>query len=355
MTRITIHYGSAVTVFPSIPQGVLERATKTDLLVLLALCARPADGGEADLRAISESLAAAAGCAVAQAEASLAFWRGTGLIDIIEGEHTARTLPAITAPAAPSAPTEHPAAAAAPAAKKPSRRDELPQYTSEELATLLEEHEDVASYINECQRTWGKIFNTHEVNILLGLVDYLGLEWEYVISLLAYCVQAQEKRGGKKSMRYVESTAFSFYDEGINDPVALQEKLRQLEQMADIEGQLRALFGMGARAWTPKEKQCFSTWLYEYHYGMEIIRMAYDVTVDTKGAPNLNYMNSVLANWNKDNLRTPADVEANQAAFRAERGKGKAGTVSGSFDTDDFFEAAVRQSLGDEFADAQRK
>ena len=125
--------------------------------------------------------------------------------------------------------------------------------------------------------------------------------------------------------------------------------------MAEVEGQLRTLFGMGARALTPKEKKCFSTWLYEYRYGMEIIRLAYDVTVDAKGSPNMSYMNSVLANWNRDGLRTPEAVQSAQAAFHAEQektrtgGKGKTTAPTGSFDTDDFFSAAVRRSFGEDF------
>ncbi len=377
--NIKIQYRTDAVVLPGQVTKVIQRATKNDLRVLLALCADRrlciTVEGE-DYRA---AIAAAAGCTEAQVEASVAFWRGAGILDLeeeeileTEADATAETpavaekTPRATPPRVADTPSiEDATSGNKPATEKsavgktakPAPHAALPRYTTEQLADLLEQRHEAAAFIDEAQRIWGKIFNTHEVNVLLGLVDYLGLDWEYVLTLLAYCAAAHEKRGIHKSLRYLESTAFGFYDEGVRTLAELQERLKQIEAMAEVEGQLRTLFGMGARALTPKEKKCFSTWLYEYRYGMDIIKLAYDVTVDAKGSPNLSYMNSVLANWNRDGLRTPEAVKAAQEAFHAEQekartgGKGKPPAPTGSFDTDDFFSAAVRRSFGDDFDD----
>ena len=375
--KITIQYRTDAVVIPGQVAKVVQRATKNDLRVLLAVCADRALCITTDGDGRWSAVAAAAGCTEAQAEASISFWRGAGILDLeeddaLEPDTTEDTL-AVTAKTLRTRASRSPSTDEADVPKtediretakaktsagktdKPAPRGELPRYTTEQLADLLEQRREAAAFIDEGQRIWGKIFNTHEVNVLLGLVDYLGLDWEYVLTLLAYCAKAQEKRGIHKSLRYLESTAFHFYDEGVRTLLELQERLKQIETMAEVEGQLRTLFGMGARALTPKEKKCFSTWLYEYRFGMEIIKLAYDVTVDAKGSPNLSYMNSVLANWNRDDLRTPEAVQAAQEAFHAEQdktrtgGKGKISTPTGSFDTDDFFSAAVRRSFGEDF------
>ena len=225
---------------------------------------------------------------------------------------------------------------------------------SQQINTLLEEHPDTASYISESQNVWGKIFNTHEVNILLGLVDYLGLDWDYVLILLSYCRRLSERRGSTKSLHYVETVAFGFYDEGICDAVSLQDKLRQMELMAETEGQLRSLFGMGSRALSTTEKRYFSTWLYDYGYGMDIIRRAYEITVDAIGEPKVKYTNSILSSWNSKGLKTLDAVNAFVEASDRERGKGKGETarrVGSTFETDSFFAAALRRNFGDEEAD----
>lgn len=341
--KAKFEFGQNVLVLPGRVLSMLHTAKDSDIKVLLAL-----SSGE-DLTVAS--LAEMAGCTVHGAEAAMRFWEKNGVLvgaDEVSIPHDeAEAIPAQTA-------------AAKPATKgKPSRHDKLPQYTTDELTELLEKRQETAAFLDECQQIWGKMFNTHEVNIILGLVDYLGLEWEYVLSLLAYCQGLQSKRGVRRSLHYVETLAFGFYDEGICTVQALYDKLRQLERMAEVEGQLRTLFGMGDRALTPQEKKYFSTWIHEFGYDLDVIRRGYEITVDTKGSPKMSYMNSVLANWNRDGLRTLEQVDEAQAAFdKAKESKRtgkdtasqKSGEACGStFDTDDFFEAAVRRSLGADF------
>ena len=94
--------------------------------------------------------------------------------------------------------------------KKLSKSDALPNYTSDELSEILETRADAAMLINECQKIMGKIFNVHEINKIIGLSDYLALDSEYILLLVKYCAES-----GRKTLHYVEKTAFSLYDIGI--------------------------------------------------------------------------------------------------------------------------------------------
>ena len=364
--KILLNYGTAVATVPASALEVMDRATKNDLKVLLTLASDPTllSGGSFGecVGAISNRL----GCTPAQIETSLSFWRGAGVLNVVE-EDVASPVPQtiqvpVSADPVTSASADEDGKQEPPPARKLRSADRLPHYTSSELADLLESRKEANDCLHECQNIWGKVFSTHESNIMLGFVDYLGLEWDYILALLAFCVREQDKRGIKRSLRYVETMAFSFYDEGVIDLPSLQEKIRRLEQTAELEGSLRRMFGMGERALTPNEKKKFSTWLYEYQYGLEVITRAFEVTVDAKGSPNLKYMDAVLSNWNRDGLRTPEDIEAAEARFRAQKadnlskksansktsGQPVAGYES-TFDLDDFFDAAVRRSLGDDF------
>lgn len=352
--KIQLQYGTAVATVPASALEVMDRATKNDLTVLLTLASDPALLWGGSFGECVGRISSRLGCTPAQIEASLSFWRGAGVLNVLEDDSTQPVISTIiqTEPIpAPIAEDPKPAEEGKQeaAVRKTRGEDRLPHYTSAELADLLESRREVSDYLNECQNIWGKIFNVHESNIMLGFVDYLGLEWDYILTLLAFCVREQDKRGIKRSLRYVENLAFSFYDEGVTDLPSLQEKIRRLEQTAEVEGSLRRMFGMGERSLTPTEKKKFSTWVYDYRYGVDIIARAYEVTVDAKGSPNLKYMDAVLSNWNRDGLRTLEDIEASEARFQAQK-KGKtAADEPGSFDTDDFFAAAVRRSLGDDF------
>ena len=82
--NIKIQYRTDAVVLPGQVAKVIQRATKNDLRVLFAVCADRA------LWAVDErgwsAVAAAAGCTEAQAEASIAFWRGAGILDLEEDD-----------------------------------------------------------------------------------------------------------------------------------------------------------------------------------------------------------------------------------------------------------------------------
>lgn len=365
MNQLKIKYDTSAIVLPGRVTEVLDRASATDLKVLMILCASPDLCKDTGRDGWTAEVASAADCDEDGVRSALAFWRGAGMLTEATSKPKENKKKAYAEDAAPSSDKKEASpkaveAASAPAVSEPTHtpklrpKDELPHYTTEQLVQLLESQQETASWLNECQRIFGKIFKTVEVNSILGFVDYLGLDWEYVVSLLAYYVEVQERRQMPKSIRGVEKMAFDFYDKGIVTIALLEEEIRREHMFADAEGKLRSLFGMGERSLTPKEKKCFSTWLYEFGFGLDIIRLAYDVTVDTKGSPNISYMNSVLANWNRDGLRTPEAIRAADDAHKAAKAspanskKQTAEIHKGSFDTDDFFAAAVRRSFGDE-------
>ncbi len=355
MMHITIHYGDAVISVPAVDGTTLARATADDLRVLICLCAseRAPHGNTMD--ELCAALGAAAGCSAVTAAAAIAFWRGTGVLELSD---TASDSSAAQPPVAPkvmpahSEPAEHPAS---PVAQRRAS-DRLPTYSHTDMADLLETRTEIKENIDECSRIWGNMLNIQEINTVLGLADYIGLDWDYILSLMARCVADMDRFGMRHSMRYVEKQALHFYDEGIHTLDALQEKFRALDELRSAEGKLRALFGMGKRKLTPTETKYFSTWLHDFKYDYEIIEMAYNIAVDAKGTPKKSYINSILANWNRDGLRTPAAIVEAQSQFRAERDQRRAENGSakstppasrGSFDTENFFDAAVRRSLGD--------
>ena len=168
--KIRLQYASDVAVLPASALTVMGRATAIDLRVLLVLCHNAAmrEDTEAHMPALCEQ----AGCTEAQAHAALAFWRGA---DVLSVEDTAEET-AVAAPV-PAAGQNAPETQVKTAPLKKS--DSLPKYTTEELTALLEKRKETAALIDECQRILGKLFNTHEISILVGLLDYLALDAEY--------------------------------------------------------------------------------------------------------------------------------------------------------------------------------
>ena len=325
--KYRLNYGASVGAFPKSALDVIKRAGESELKILLCLCAVEGNADEKKLSKMS-------GVSAENTREALSFWRGAGVIENADGEDATSTEEVSASEEVKAEANTEAKAEAKPKKKKLERNDELPNYTSEQISNLLEERKDTVTLINECQNIVGKIFNVHEINILLGLLDYLTLDFEYIMVLLTYCVGI-----GKKTLHYAEKLAFALYDEGICTADQLSEELRRRERAAADEGKIRSLFGIGARAFTSKEKKFIAAWTGEMGYGLDVITKAYEVTADATGNASFPYANTVLERWHADGLRTLEDIEK---SYKKDDVSG-AGANS-TFDTDSFFDAAIRRA-----------
>ncbi|MBE6597441.1 MAG: hypothetical protein E7641_07205 [Ruminococcaceae bacterium] len=297
----------------------LSAADENDLRLLLSL-SMLAEPESADYEALRSSLE----LSEAEFDASVKYWCGAGVLK--KGRGSFRT----------SAKTKE----AAPAHKggKLERAAQIPSYTSAELAALLEARADMAGFIDEAQRVMGKMFNVSEINILIGMVDYIGFDKESVIVILSYVAKLE-----KRSLRYAEKVALSLSDEGISDIDALQERLSAMENYTKREAEVVKMFGMGGRSLTTKEKRFLESWITKMNYDIDCIRLAYDITVDNIQSPAPAYANSILEKWYSEGLRSYGEIVEAENKKRAARGL--EAKDQRSFDTDEFFEAALKRTF----------
>lgn len=320
-----LNFRQDVLVLPGSVLSCCDKADETQLRVLLWLAS------DLSLAEKPTQLAKLAGCTQKAMKNALDFWVGQKVL-VKSSEDTVATMAPVDE--APKTETK---------AKKRvlvQRADTLPVYTATELAELIEKRQGMRELIDEAQQILGKMFNPSEVNILVGMVDYLAMDEDCILLLLAHC-----KNIGKNNLRSIEKYAYSLVDDGITDSAALEERIRELELLHTFEGEVRALFGMKNRALTAKEKKMLSDWC-AYGYDIDIVRRAYDITVGATNTPSPAYANAILARWNSEGLKTAEEIDARLAEEAAEKSKATEKTTLGnSFDTDDFFEAALRRSF----------
>lgn len=324
--KICFKYGDSVICLPS--KAISEHlsdATREELAVLLAL----ASNSSADTEDVCELV----GIDHDEFMKALSFWRGSGALSVIlsDGEK----LPSNRKPkkkeqveADPPAPKKNTAEE-----KKPLPTGGIPTYTTAQIADTLEKDPSLRQYVENCQQIMGKMFSSGESSALIGMVQYLDVSTDYVALLCAYAVSH-----GKKSVRYVEKMALNLYDEGICKYNELEAHLKRLNRAEEMQPEIRKMFGLGDRALTSKEKKCIESWC-GMEMPLDLIRKAYEITVTNTGKAAVPYCNSILESWNAAGYKTVNEVDAATADY-----KKKKNASGGSFDTDEFFEAALRRS-----------
>lgn len=308
-------YGSGVLNLPASVLSELNSATLTELRVLLVL------SQDLSLADDKKALAKAASCREKEAAGAIEKWQELGVLVTAE---------AVNAPVKKTTKLRH--------------ADEIPLYSTSELADLLETRESVRVLLDEAQAILGKLFTPAETNLVIGMVDYLGLSEEAVLLTLAHC-----KKVGKTNLRAVEKYAIALTDRGITDPASMEEEFLREESFHSFEGELRTLFGIKARALSSKEERFFKNWI-DFGYDIEVVKRAYEITVNSTGDASIPYANAILETWHAANLTNAEEIDrylAEEAEKKAGRKKGKSEpTLGTSFDVDEFFEAALRRSFG---------
>lgn len=318
MAKIALKYTKG-----EIPENLAEllaNADEQDLRILISLMMAADAEGEVEDSAILKDLL---GLELPEIEASVKFWRGAGVVTVAKGSAKKQ-----------KAQSEIKSAHREGAVEKNTG---VSPYATEELAALFERRRVSAQFIDEAQRVLGKTFNSYDTGIAAGIVDQLGFDEEAVLHILAYCV-----RIGKKSLRYSEKLALSFYDDGITTTAEVSARIARIEQSAEIIGQIKQLFGASGRELSKTEKSLFEKWTQRFGYDLEVIRLAYDITIDNIQKPAPKYADAILEKWHAEGLKSAEDV----AAFEQKKKQGSADETK-SYDLDDFYEAALERSFKD--------
>lgn len=330
----SVSFGSAVTVLPALAAEkiISGQATLNDVRALTALLSL-SDEGARTAKAVSELT----GLSEDACESSLAFWRGTGIISVSE----TKTEPTAAAHSIAPAKAESAETPSEPIEKKDKKllSNEAPKYSGQQISALLDKDGGkLKNMIDVCQQLIGHILNPNETNTMVGLCDWLGLDPEYVITLCAYYTT---KKPGC-NVRYIERAAVDLVNNGVETPDQLESYLKDMELYDGLAGKLRSWLGIGTRAYTKKENGIIKRWVKEFGYSEDIVHLAYETTVNSKGSFSFDYANKILENWFAAGVKTVSDAEARLSSFKKENETSK--NNGGSFDTDEFFDLAIKRS-----------
>ncbi len=300
----------------------LADADANDLRVLILAASMEKDGADIASDAIANEL----GISEGDVKSSLKFWCGAGVLK--------RTKAAKEGTNVPEKKEE---------AKAPPRRRALPEntnhtFTANELCEIAEGNAEFKALIDMSQQTAGWIFNTKDIELIADLYSNLMLSTEYILALIGYFVKKREK-----PLRYLVKVANDYIANGIDSAAALEEKLQWLERFDGRAGRVRSMFGMGARDYSKKEMEFLARWFDELCVSDEMLKEAYEITVNNTGKASFSYINKILENWHESGVKKPADIPKKAAKPAAKTTR--AGTATArSFNVDDALSKALERS-----------
>ncbi len=216
-----------------------------------------------------------------------------------------------------------------------------PNYSTTDVDKAMKDSdfEDIIYLINTL---FGRPVTQNQISSILYIYDTLHFTSELFEYLIEYCVER-----GKKNIRYMESVAIGWYKDGIRTKQQAKDQVYQTNSVAKTV--FKALGIRSDRTITPAEIEIINTWTNDYGFSEELIGKACEVaTLSKPTGATLNYVNGILEDWSKNNVKTLADVDAIRKAHSAKLAMEKtSGKSSGNISNFNDF----RQSTSDKDID----
>ena len=192
-----------------------------------------------------------------------------------------------------------------------------PKYTKTDLSNAMQDSDfEDLKYIIET--LFGRPITQTELPSILYIYDTLQFPMDLYEYLVEYCVER-----GKTNARYMESVAIAWYKDGIKTRQEAKDQVYQTNSVAKTV--FKALGIRGDRAITQAEIEFINTWTTDFGFSEEIIKRACETaTLAKPTSATLKYVNGILEGWNRNNVKSLADIDALDKAHAAKLAMEKA-------------------------------
>ena len=227
---------------------------------------------------------------------------------------------------APETVTPEPKLAVVPSVEEhPSVSAELaapakPKFTQDDLNSKLND-DDWQDIVYQVETLFGKQISMRDIQTLLYIYDTLCFDVDLFEYLIEYCTTMN-----KKNCRYMEAVAIAWYKDGIK---TRQDAKEQSNITSGIAKSLFKLLGIRRSYPTNIEQAYITTWSKDFGFTPELIELACNKALVAKpSSANFSYINGILENWNKNNVKTIEDVEKLDKAFAISMQKAQSARIA---------------------------
>ena len=188
---------------------------------------------------------------------------------------------------------------APPTGSSTASRPSPARMTANEIHELTQRQPVIRSLLHETEALLGKTLTSTDISTIISLYDWAGIPANIILMAVAYCVSID-----KRNLRYIEKTALSWQEMGLDNDKAIEKYLDSQTIRYKQQQEVQNAFGIHDRRLTSKEQKWIDQWYGEFHFSIDMIRLAYEKTVDNTGKVSFPYIHKILSAWHQKGLRT---------------------------------------------------
>lgn len=181
---------------------------------------------------------------------------------------------------------------------------------SAEQSSRLSKNEDFVWICRIVENYLERTLNPTEVHLLIYLYDNLHFSQELILYLYEYCCSLQ-----KTNVKYVQTVAFSWADNGVTTPAQAQDMANSYSSTHSAIAKALAL----GRPLAGIEKRFVERWEKDWQMDIAVILEACNRTMLAIQKADFKYIEGILNNWYKNNVHTLQDIAACDASYQNQK------------------------------------
>lgn len=244
---------------------------------------------------------------------ALRYWQKEGLLCFEEenGELFSIVLLDKPAPLAETAATvvEHPAKTVS--SKHLPTGQKLPvrqEYTPLQAEALIKDVE-IDQTISRVEQLLGTTVSITHLQMILYFMCDVGFSQDLILAMYRTALDK-----GNNSPKYIEAIGISWAKKGIQSVGEAESEVSEFGGLCHLVAKALGI----RRSLAPAERDIISQW-QSYGFSDEIIQEACQRTVLQTGGTNLNYVSSILKDWNRLQVTTLSDIQKCDESFQRQK------------------------------------
>lgn len=184
----------------------------------------------------------------------------------------------------------------------PQRSSSEVTLTPSEIASELEKDAGMMELFRMAEQLIGEPLNHMQQRSLLWQYQYLQISGDIILTVMSYC-----RSMNKNSIQYSEKLLYTWWNKGICTMQQINDAIVKDQESRSYHGMIARTLDM-QRPPTPKQREFFDRW-YSLKIPMDLIRYAYEKTIEQTDKRSLPYMNKILTDWFEAGYKTREEVD----------------------------------------------
>lgn len=185
------------------------------------------------------------------------------------------------------------------------------------LNSILNDSETTAM-LKDIEKILARPLSPKEMETYLSWQNNFSFSAELILLLIEYCISKN-----KTDYRYIEKVAIGWHDMHITTVEQAQAHIKQIEdKWIKIKSILSYLGIKNGEIMKPQEDM-LNKWISTYNFTMPLIQKACDICFERLNRADFKYIDGILSNWYKNNIKTLEDVATKDKQFKNNYNKTK--------------------------------